>query len=141
MPRQKADDICPTVHGDSRSEMAIDFYADENSQIVRLVLRNQSTIEEIQEKLPQLIELIGRLDEPRLLIDYVEDSEKLNPKRRAGTFLFADLLNQNIKKVAISCAPHLKQDIASVYDVMRARDVAAQFFDDAGAADVWLREN
>ena len=26
-------------------------------------------------------------------------------------------------------------------DVMRARDVAAQFFDDAGAADVWLREN
>lgn len=121
--------------------MAIDFYGDENSQIVRLVLRNQSTIEEVQEKLPQLNELIGRLDEPQLLIDYIEDNEELNPKRRAGIFLFADQLNENIKKVAISCAPHLRQDIASVCEVMRARNVAAQFFDDIRAADVWLREN
>jgi len=121
--------------------MAIDFYVDENSQTVRLVLKNQSTIEEVQEKLPQLIELIRCLDEPRLLIDYIEDSEKLNPKRRAGIFLFADQLNENIKKVAISCTPRLRQDIASVCDVLRSRNVPAQFFDDTRAADVWLREN
>ncbi len=121
--------------------MAIDFYVDENSQTVRLVLRNQSTIEDVQEKLPQLIELISRLDEPRLLIDYIEDSEKLNPKRRAGVFLLADQLNENIKKVAISCAPHLRQDIAYVCEVMQARDVPAQCFNDIQTADVWLREN
>jgi hypothetical protein len=118
--------------------MAIEFNINGETQCVILELSNQSSLDEVQEKLPALISAIELLDRPLLLIDYIEDRQRPNPKRRAGIALFADQLNEHIKKVGISCRGNLRQDLASIVEVMRARKTPTQFFADRATASAWL---
>ena len=118
--------------------MAIEFSINEKTQLVILELSNQSSMDEVQEKLPALIDAIDQLEHPLLLIDYTEDSQRPNPRRRAGIALFADQLNEHMEKVGIICRESLRQDIASIVEVMRARKTPTQFFADRATASAWL---
>ena len=120
--------------------MAIEFQIDEKSQLVQLVLRNQSTMDEVQSKLPALISIIDRLENPLLLIDYIEDSCQPNPRRRAGLALFAEQLNEHIEKIAINCPSNLRQDVESIKEVMKTRGTQVKMFSDKEEAIHWLNE-
>jgi hypothetical protein len=118
--------------------MPIDFDIDEKTECITLVLDNQSSMDEVQDKLPALIAKLESLDMPVLFIDYIEESQRPNARRRAGFALFADQLNEHIAKVGISCRTNLRQDLASIVEVMRSRKTPVRFFADSDSARRWL---
>ena len=95
-------------------------------------------MDEIQEKFPIFIDLVGQIDKPLLLIEYSEESAAPNPRRRAVNSLLADQLNEHIHKVAICCSDKLRQDVASIEEVLHSRGTPVEYFSEMDDAEAWL---
>ena len=119
--------------------MSINTQTDEEAQIIHMELKNQSSMDEIQEKLPRILQTIAQFAEPKLLLQYIADDQMPNPQRRAVIGLLAEQLSENIKHVAICCSPKLRVDVSSVSELMIGRGASVQFFTDSDSADTWLR--
>jgi len=119
--------------------MSINTQTDEEAQIIHMELKNQSSMDEIQEKLPRVLQTIEQFAEPKLLLQYIADDQMPSPQRRAVIGLLAEQLSENIKHVAICCSPKLRVDVSSVSELMIGRGASVQFFTDSDSADTWLR--
>lgn len=119
--------------------MSINARTDEEKQLVHLELRGQSSMDEIQGKLPEILQTIEQFAEPKLLLEYIADDQAPNPKRRAVIGLLADQLSENIKQVAICCSPKLRVDVSSLFNLVVSRGASAQFFADIESASTWLK--
>jgi len=119
--------------------MSINSQTDEETQLIHLELKNQSSMDEIQQKLPKILQTIEQFAEPKLLLQYIADDQMPNPKRRAVIGLLAEQFSENIKHVAICCSPKLRVDVSSMSELMIGRGASVQFFADTDSADTWLR--
>ena len=119
--------------------MSLNTQTDEEAQIIHLELKNQSSMDEIQQKLPKILQTIEQFAEPKLLLQYIADDQMPNPKRRAVIGLLAEQFSENIKHVAICCSPKLRVDVSSMSELMIGRGANVQFFADTDSADTWLR--